>query len=72
MDKYLTPYQSSTKIKSKTASLYSKVSKQAVIALYRKYYLDFVVFGFSADSVEEIINSASGNIFDHSSQVLKK
>ena len=34
--------------------------------MYRKYFLDFVVFGFDADKVEEIIDSAKGAFFDHS------
>ena len=42
------------------------MSREAAIALYRKYYLDFVVFGFDADQVEAIIDSATGPKFNHS------
>ena len=42
------------------------MSRKAAIALYRKFFLDFVVFGFDADKVEEIIDSATGTTFDHS------
>ena len=46
--------------------------KSAVIDLYRKYYLDFIVFGFSAESVEEVINGAMGPEFENRKENLKR
>ena len=46
--------------------------KSAVIDLYRKYYLDFIVFGYSADSVEEVVDTAKSPELDTSNENLKK
>ena len=46
--------------------------KSAVVDLYRKYYLDFIVFGFSAESVEEVINGAIGPEFETRKENLKR
>ena len=42
--------------KPTTAERYKSIPIKTLIDIYRKYYLDFVVFGFSADSVLEVIN----------------
>ena len=33
---------------------YENVPKATIIAIYRKYYLDFVLFGFSVESVLDV------------------
>ena len=65
-----TSYRSSEQllISTKTKDL----PKSAVIDLYRKYYLDFIVFGFSAESVEEVINGAIGPEFETRKENLKR
>ena len=42
-----------------TADHYATVPYQTVIEIYRKYYLDFVLFGFSADSVLDVVHASS-------------
>ena len=45
-----------TKKKLTTSERYASIPIKTMIDIYRQYYLDFVVFGFSADSVLEVIN----------------
>ena len=54
--------------KPTTAERYKSVPIKTIIDIYRKYYLDFVVFGFSADSVLEIINHPSLERLDFNDQ----
>ena len=54
-----TPFGKKAKVKTtqkpSTAERYKGIPLKTMIDIYRLYYLDFVVFGFSADSVLEII-----------------
>ena len=43
---------------------YKNVPKSDVQEVYRKYYLDFVLLGFTADEVLETVNSAHGKKYD--------
>jgi len=41
---------------------YENLPRSAVEALYRKYYLDFVLLGFDVDDVLSIVNQARGQV----------
>ena len=51
-------------LKSYLKNPYKNVPKSGVQEVYRKYYLDFVLLGFTADEVIETVNSAHGKEYD--------
>ena len=50
----------SNRDKSHVENPYKNIPKFGVQEVYRKYYLDFVLLGFTADEVLETVNSANG------------
>ena len=53
------PTQKPTSKKPTTAELYKQIPVKTIVDIYRKYYLDFVLFGFSAETVVEVVQMAS-------------
>ena len=51
-------------LKSYLKNPYKNVPKSDVQEVYRKYYLDFVLLGFTADEVLKTVNSAHGKNYD--------
>ena len=51
-------------LKSYFKNPYKNVPKSGVQEVYRKYYLDFVLLGFTADEVLKTVNSAHGKNYD--------
>ena len=58
--------------KSHIENPYKNVPKSGVKEVYRKYYLDFVLFGFTADEVMETVNGAEGKDYKKLSKSEKK
>lgn len=50
---------SAQKRKPTTAENYKEIPVKTIIDIYRKYYLDFVLFGFSAETVIEVVQMAN-------------
>ena len=68
-DAKLPTFHSSSKASKKPLEDYYKnIPKVLIKKLYAKYFLDFVLFGFSPDSVQSIVNAGTDEPSDYSFQ----